>query len=65
MVLPQCKLRRMEGQTFDVVDFDGVDDVDGVDNVDDVDSPEEEPLINTEEVPAENFFYLCNVFPGG
>ena len=62
MVLPQCKLRRMEGQTFDVVDIDGVDDVD---DVDDVDSPEEEPLINTEEVPAENFFYLCNVFPGG
>ena len=49
----------MEGQTFDVVDIDAVDDVD------DVDSPEEEPLINTEEVPAENFFCLYNVFPGG
>ena len=50
----------MEGQTFDDVDIDGVDDVD------DVDSPEEEPLINTEEVPAENFFCLYNVFfPGG
>ena len=59
MVLTQYKLRRMEGQTFDVVDFDGVDDVD---DVDDVDSPEEEPLINTEEVPAENFFCLYNVF---
>ena len=52
----------MEGQTFDDVDMDGVDDVD---DVDDVDSPEEEPLINTEEVPAENFFCLYNVFPGG
>ena len=49
----------MEGQTFDDVDMDGVDDVD------DGDSPEEEPLINTEEVPAENFFCLFNVFPGG
>ena len=46
----------MEGQTYDDVDIDGVDDVD------DVDSPEEEPLINTEEVPAENFFCLYNVF---
>ena len=39
----------MEGQTFDDVDMDGVDDMD---DVDDVDSPEEEPLINTEEVPS-------------
>ena len=39
----------MEGETFDIVDFDGVGDVD---DVDDVDSPEEEPLINTEEVPS-------------
>ena len=52
----------MEGQTFDDVDMDGVDDVD---DVDDVDSPEEEPLINTEEVPAENVLRLYNVFPGG
>ena len=49
----------MEGETFDIVDFDGVDDVD---DVDDVDSPEEEPLINTEEVPAKTSSVSIIVF---